>query len=90
MFYHHGMGVGAWIFMVLALIAFWGLIAAAVVWVARDLRSRPHRHAVADGVSATELLDRRLVTGEIGVEEYERLRAARRGRASDTATDATG
>jgi hypothetical protein len=60
MFYQHNMGAGGWIFMVLGNIVIWGLIIAFIVWLAQDLRSRPHRHHIASGASASEILDRRL------------------------------
>lgn len=76
MFYQHDMGTGGWIFMVLGNIVIWGLIIAFIVWLAQDLRTRPHRHHFASGASAGEILDRRLASGEIKVEEYQRLRAS--------------
>ena len=75
MFYQHNMSAGAWVFMVLGNIVIWGLIIAFIIWLAQDLRTRPYRHHVASGASASEILDRRLATGEINVEEYQRLRA---------------
>lgn len=84
MFYRHGNG--HWIFMIIVLIA----IAAAVVWFISDRRSRPRHQALAPGVSAAELLDRRLVTGEIGVDEYERLRAVLRGGAGEAPAGTSG
>ncbi len=74
MFYQHNMGAGGWVFMVLGNIVIWGLIIAFIVWLAQDLRSRPHRHHITSGASAGEILDRRLASGEINPDEYERLR----------------
>jgi uncharacterized membrane protein len=74
MFYQHNMGAGGWIFMALGNIVIWGLIIAFIVWLARDLRTRPHRHHITSGASASEILDRRLASGEISPEQYERLR----------------
>ncbi len=74
MFYQQNMGAGGWIFMALANIVIWGLIIAFIVWLAQDLRSRPHRHHITSGASASEILDRRLATGEIKPDEYQRLR----------------
>lgn len=74
MFYQHNMGAGGWIFMVLGNIIIWGLIIAFVLWLVQDLRTRPHRHHIASGASATEILDRRLATGEINAEQYKHLR----------------
>ncbi len=74
MFYQHNMGAGGWIFMVLGNIVIWGLIIAFIVWLAQDLRTRTHRHHIASGASASEILDRRLASGEINPDEYQRLR----------------
>jgi uncharacterized membrane protein len=76
MFYQHNMDAGGWVFMALANIVIWGLIIAFVVWLVQDLRTRPHRHHTASGASAGEILDRRLASGEINVEEHQRLRAS--------------
>jgi putative membrane protein len=76
MFYQHHMDAGGWVFMALGNIIIWGLIIAFIIWLAQDLRTRPHRHHFASGASATEILDRRLASGEIDVEEYTRLRAS--------------
>jgi len=76
MFYQHNMGAGGWIFMALGNIVIWGLIIAFIVWLARDLRTRPHRHHITSGGSAKEILDRRLASGEINPEQYQRLRTA--------------
>ena len=75
MFYQHNMDTGSWVFMILANIVIWGLIIAFIIWLVQDLRTRPHRHHAASGASAREILDRRLASGEINVEEYQRLRA---------------
>jgi len=75
MFYQHNMGTGGWVFMVLGNIVIWGLIIAFIIWLAQDLRTRPHRHHIASGASATEILDRRLATGELNADEYKHLHA---------------
>ncbi len=74
MFYQHNMGAGGWIFMVLGNVVIWGLIIAFIIWLAQDLRTRPHRHHITSGASASEILDRRLASGEINPNEYQRLR----------------
>ncbi|MBA3808096.1 MAG: SHOCT domain-containing protein [Solirubrobacterales bacterium] len=71
MFYQHH--TGGWVFMALANIVIWGLILVFIVWLVQDLRTRRHRDHVASGMSASEILDRRLASGEIDVEEYQRL-----------------
>jgi hypothetical protein len=56
-FYQHHMNAGGWVFMALGNIIIWGLVIAFIVWVAQDLRTRPHRHHIASGASAPEILD---------------------------------
>ncbi len=76
MFYQHHMDAGGWVFMALGNIVIWGLIIAFILWLVQDLRTRPERHRTVPDVSAGEILDRRLASGEIDVEEHRRLRAA--------------
>ena len=78
MYYYRGdhMGVGGWVFMVLICVVLIGLLVAFVVWLVNDQRRRPHIGHYVGGGSASEILDRRLATGEIGVQEYERLKAS--------------
>jgi uncharacterized membrane protein len=73
MFYQHNMGAGGWTFMVLGNILIWGLLIAFIIWLAQDLRTRPHRHHLTSSVSASEILDRRLASGEINPDQYQRL-----------------
>ena len=63
---------GSW----LAMIAFWALLAFLLVWLVRELAGSRSEGAPAD---ATEILDRRLAAGEIGVDEYRERRAVLRG-----------
>jgi uncharacterized membrane protein len=76
MFYQHHMDAGGWIFMALGNIVIWGLIIAFILWLVQDLRTRPERHRMVPEVSAGEILDRRLASGEIDIEEHQRLRVA--------------
>jgi len=59
--WHHDMGAGSWVLMVL----FWGLVVAGLVWLVVSTASR--RPGRSD---ALEILDRRLAEGEISVEEF--------------------
>jgi uncharacterized membrane protein len=70
------MGAGHWIFMALIGVVLLGALVAFIVWLVQDQRRRPHRHHDIAGGSASEILDRRLAVGEVGVQEYERLKAA--------------
>jgi uncharacterized membrane protein len=78
MYYYRGdhMGAGGWVFLALICVVLIGLLIAFVVWLAHDQRRRPHTGHYVEGGSAGEILDRRLATGEIGVQEYERLKAS--------------
>lgn len=69
--------------MTLGDIVIWGLIIAFIVWVARDLRTRPHRHHITSGGSASQILDRRLASGEISPEQYQRLHTTLAQKSSD-------
>jgi putative membrane protein len=55
------------------MVAFWG----AIIWAVYHLATSAVRQGrpVSRGGSAKEALDERLARGEIGVEEYSRLRA---------------
>lgn len=67
----HDWGGGWWVVMMLGMLLFWGLVIAGIVWFVRaGTSSRP-----ADSQKGPkELLDERLATGDISVEEYERRR----------------
>jgi uncharacterized membrane protein len=73
MYWGHHMSAGGWIFSVVAtLIVIW-LLVAAIVWLNSALGGRGGSTATAS--SAREILDRRLASGELRVEQYEQLRA---------------
>ncbi len=76
MYYQDHMGAGGWFFMALIGVVLLGLLAGFIVWLVQDQRRRPHRDHYLGGGSASEILDRRLATGEIGIQEYERLKAS--------------
>jgi len=64
-------GAGWWIVMVLMMVVFWGLVIFAVVWLVRALAGGHHTIHRRDPV---EVLDHRLASGEISVEEYRERR----------------
>lgn len=69
-------GAGWWIVMVLMMVVFWGLVILGVVWLVRSLAGGQHAIHRRDPV---EVLDHRLASGEISVEEYrERLGVLRK------------
>lgn len=68
---YYGAGMAGWIWIVNALvtIVFWGGLIGLGVWLVRRLVGERVRDDSAD-----EVLSRRLVSGEISPEEFERLR----------------
>lgn len=76
--------------MTLGNIVIWGLVIAFIIWIVQDLRTRPHRHHIASGASAGEIVDRRLASGEITVEEHQRLRTSLEQPTSPQATGPRG
>jgi putative membrane protein len=78
MFGGFGMGAGGWVLMTL----FWIVLVAAIVWaIVRFASSRgedvrePRRAAAEPSEKPREILDRRLASGQIDVETYEKLRS---------------
>jgi putative membrane protein len=69
-------GWGAWLGMSLGMLAFWGLIAWAIVIL---VRGRGEREAPPPPTSAEEILAARLAHGEIDVDEYRKRLEALRG-----------
>jgi uncharacterized membrane protein len=67
------MSSGGWIFSILAMIIILALIAATIVWIARELSNRRNR-GPGTLMSARKVLDHRLASGEITTEQYEQLR----------------
>jgi putative membrane protein len=69
--YFHHMDTGWGILMTLGMVAFWALVIAGVVWLIRSgsAKSTP-------GETPRETLDRRLASGELSIQEYERRRSA--------------
>jgi uncharacterized membrane protein len=70
----------------IAMLLFWGGVAVLIVWAARAFsrppgpQLTPPAGPVAPSVGTPrQLLDERLVKGEISVEEYEKIKAALEG-----------
>lgn len=85
MYYYDGgdhMGAGGWVLVALIGVVLIGLLIAFVVWLIQDTRRRPPDGRHSGGGSANEILDRRLATGEISIEQYGRLKAALRAPAT--------
>jgi len=73
MYSSNHMTAGGWVFSILATVIILALLAAAVVWITRELRDRRGR-GPAGPSSALEILDRRLASGEIKTDQYKQLR----------------
>lgn len=75
--WHDGWGWGAWLAMALMMLAFWGLLAALVVWVVRSgWHTHTHPAPPPEGAKdpALSILDERFARGEIDAEEYRARR----------------
>jgi len=75
----HDSGGGWWVVMFLGMLLFWGLVIAGIVWLVRAGAGSASAHGQR---GARELLDERLATGDITVEEYERRREVLSGKRS--------
>jgi putative membrane protein len=76
MYWNGHMSAAGWILSVLWTLIIIALVVAAIVWLISALGSRENRSTTseADEPSAREILDRRLASGELTVEQYEQLR----------------
>lgn len=76
----HGIGWGWWLLMSLGMVALWALVVFAILAVVRSSSSERDLRPAEEPERPLDLLQRRLATGEITVEEYEELRDALVGR----------
>ncbi len=70
----NAMGAAGWILM----LAFWVALLALIVWGVLRLLPRAQQSVIeprSSAQSASEILDRRLASGEIDIDSYEQLRA---------------
>jgi putative membrane protein len=75
MYWGDHMSTGDWVFSLLGTLIVLALIVATIVWLVSTLSDRG-RGTNASAPSAREILDRRLASGELTVEQYEQLREA--------------
>jgi uncharacterized membrane protein len=61
------------LFSIIALLIIVATVGAAIVWIARELGASRDRGPTPE-VSALEILERRLASGEINAGQYEQLR----------------
>ena len=76
MYWNGHMSAAGWILSVLWTLIIIALLVAGIVWLISALGSRENRSAASEArePSAREILDRRLASGELTVEQYEQLR----------------
>jgi uncharacterized membrane protein len=75
MMYGNHMDAGGWALSVFVSLLLVVLVVLAIVWLVRSQSAGVSiRNQDGKGESAREYLDRRLVSGEIGEDEYQRLR----------------
>ena len=76
MYWYGHMSAAGWILSVLWTLIIIALVVAGIMWLISALSSRQNRgpSAEASGPSAREILDRRLASGELNVEQYKQLR----------------
>ena len=78
-----GWGWGAWLFMAVMMVLFWGAVVTGIVMVVRYGRDRhgaPPPTPGGDGDSALRILDERFARGETDADEYSHRRDLLRGR----------
>lgn len=79
--YDHNLSAWGWVGMVLTMIAFWGLVVAAVVWLLRGTGNDDRRPTRPQDRGPEQLLAERFARGEIDAAEYRDRLAALRGEA---------
>jgi putative membrane protein len=71
-----GWGMGSWLTMSMAMLAFWGAFVAVGVWAVRNYRSGPDRPERPIGLArADRELAERFARGEIDEAQFTRSRA---------------
>jgi uncharacterized membrane protein len=90
MYWNGHMSTGGWILSVVWTLIVFALVAAAIVWALSMLSNRDRRFKApnASEASPREILDRRLASGDLTVEQYKHLREAMED--SDQAPGETG
>lgn len=82
MFWDNGAwSIGDWVAMSLMMVAFWGLVAALVVWVVRSLSNKPSQtgNSQSQPASPDDVLADRFARGEINEDEFTSRRAVLHG-----------
>ena len=76
MYWNGHMSAAGWILSVLWTLIMLVLVVAGILWLVSALGNRENRPAAsqASDASSREILDRRLASGELTVEQYKQLR----------------
>lgn len=74
MYWGNHMSTGGWIFSVLATLIFLALIGAVIYWLLSTATTSDGGLRGDSRESPKEILDRRLASGELSVEQYQQLR----------------
>lgn len=74
MYWGNHMSTGGWIFSVLATLIFLALIGAVIYWLLSTATTSGGGLRGDSRESPKEILDRRLASGELSVEQYQQLR----------------
>ena len=76
MYWNGHMSAAGWILSALWTLIIIALVVAGIVWLISALGNRENRGPTEEGSapSAREILDRRLASGELSVEQYKQLR----------------
>jgi putative membrane protein len=83
MYWGNHMSTGSWIFSILGTLIIIALIVGLIIWTVSPRGGRDSSPN-ATGESPREILDRRLASGELTVEQYEQLREALSATSSDS------
>jgi putative membrane protein len=82
------MSTAGWILSILWTLIIVALVVAGIVWLVSALGSRgADARAPSSGPSAREILDRRLASGELTLEQYHQLRDTIEDPANATSSD---
>ncbi len=76
MYWGDHMSAGGWIFSILATLIFLALIGALIFWLLSTTTSGGGLRGGDLRESPKEILDRRLASGELSIEQYQQLRDA--------------
>ena len=77
--YDGGTGWAGWLVMVVAMVAFWGLVVFAVVALFRGIGKTDQRAQQMSGRDPLQILDERFARGELDLDDYHARQDVLRG-----------